>query len=82
MLKACTGAVMLLAAALGLAQPAMKSYDAAAKVFRLDGGNVSYVFGVNPRGELEQMYWGGRLGATDTFPQARPMREWASFDSS
>ena len=82
MLKACTGAVMLLAAALGLAQPAMKSYDAAAKVFRLDGGNVSYVFGVNPRGELEQMYWGGRLGATDTFPQARPMREWASFDAS
>jgi alpha-galactosidase len=51
-------------------------------VFRLDGGNVSYVFGVNPRGELEQMYWGGRLGATDSFPQARPMREWASFDAS
>jgi len=82
MLKACTSAVMLLAAALGLAQPALKSYDAAAKVFRLDGGNVSYVFGVNPRGELEQMYWGGRLCATDTFPQAKPMREWASFDAS
>jgi len=82
MLKACTGVVMLLAAALGVAQPAMKSYDAAAKVFRLDGGGVSYVFGVNPRGELEQMYWGGRLGATDSFPQARPMREWASFDAS
>jgi len=82
MLKACTGAVMLLAAALGVAQPAMKSYDAAAKVFRLDGGNVSYVFGVNPRGELEQMYWGGRLDATDNFSQARPMPEWASFDAS
>ena len=28
------------------------------------------------------MYWGGRLGAKDSFAQARPMREWASFDSS
>ena len=64
-----------------LAQPAA-SFEPAAKVFRLDGGNVSYVFGVNPRGELQQLYWGGRLAATDRFEQAEPMREWASFDSS
>ena len=60
----------------------MASFDAGAKVFRLDGGGVSYVFGVNPRGELQQLYWGGRLGATDAFSGARPLADWASFDSS
>jgi alpha-galactosidase len=64
------------------AQSAGARFDATTKVFRLDGGGVSYVFGVNARGELQQLYWGGRLGASDSFPQARPLREWASFDSS
>jgi alpha-galactosidase len=83
MLKAFSSAVILLVGTLSAyAQPAMASYEAATKVFRLDGGGVSYVFGVNPRGELQQMYWGGRLGATDQFPQAKPMQEWASFDAS
>ncbi len=65
-----------------LAQTATVHFDAGTKVFRLDGGNTTYVFGVNARGELQQLYWGGRLGATDSFPQATPMPEWASFDSS
>lgn len=56
--------------------------DRESKVFRLDGGNTSYVFGVNSRGEVQQLYWGGRLAASDHFSQAVPMREWASFDSS
>ncbi|WP_420238457.1 alpha-galactosidase [Telmatobacter bradus] len=62
-----------------LAQP---TYDASHKTFRLDGGAVSYVFGVNPRGELQQIYWGGRLGASDALPQAAANPDWASFDSS
>jgi alpha-galactosidase len=64
------------------AQPALVRYDAAAKTFRLDGGGVSYVFGVNARGELQQLYWGGRLSAEDSFPQAQAMPQWASFDDS
>jgi alpha-galactosidase len=64
------------------AQNAAVRYDTAAKVFRLDGGDVSYVFGVNARGELQQLYWGGRLGEQDSFPAAKPLREWASFDLS
>jgi alpha-galactosidase len=64
------------------AQPETARFDPAAKVFRLDGGNVSYVFGVNTRGELQQLYWGGRLGGADAFAAAMPMPEWASFDSS
>jgi len=65
-----------------MAQGSPTAYDATAKVFRLDGGNVTYAFGVNARGELQQLYWGGRLGATDRIPAAVPKREAASFDSS
>jgi len=76
------GLLMLAAPLIAMGQTGGAQFDATTKVFRLDGGNVSYVFGVNTRGELQQLYWGGRLAATDKFPQARPMREWASFDSS
>src|ERR1700733_12828215 len=83
MLKTFSFSLVLLAAPLLVfAQSTVGSFDAGNKVFRLDGGNTSYVFGVNPRGELQQLYWGGKLGATDSFPPARPAREWASFDSS
>lgn len=83
MLKAFTLAIFLsFAAFMASAQPSNVSYDATTKVFRLDGGNASYVFGVNSRGELQQMYWGGRLGAADKFPAAKPKPEWASFDDS
>ncbi len=44
----------LLTAASGVAQTA--------QVFRLDGGNSTYAFGVNEHGELQPLYWGGRLG--------------------
>lgn len=64
------------------AEPVRATFDSANKVFRIDGDRVSYVFGVNPRGELQQLYWGARLGNDDKFPAAEPMREWASFDSS
>jgi len=65
----------------GWAQHGAANFNSSAKVFRLDGGGSSYVFGINPRGELQQMYWGGQLGDKDIFAQAKPMREWASFDS-
>lgn len=83
MLKTFSAVTLFLAVTFMVqAQPSPASFDAGSKVFRLDGGNTSYVFGVNPRGELQQLYWGGKLGATDSFPQAAPMPEWASFDSS
>src|SRR5277367_6742300 len=52
------------------------------QVFRLDGGNSTYAFGVNERGELQPLYWGGRLGAHDTISPAHSLPEMASFDSS
>jgi alpha-galactosidase len=65
-----------------MAQQSAATYDGASKVFRLDGGNVTYAFGVNSRGEVQQLYWGGRLAGTDRVPAAVPKREAASFDSS
>ncbi len=51
------------------------------QVFRLDGGNSTYAFGVNERGELQAVYWGGRLGAHDAIAAPHSMPEMASFDS-
>jgi alpha-galactosidase len=50
--------------------------------FRLDGGDTTYAFGVNERGELQQLYWGGGIGANDAIAPATPDKEVASFDSS
>jgi alpha-galactosidase len=73
--------VLMVASSL-MGQSAHVAFDSAAKVFRLDGGGASYIFGVNSRGELQSIYWGGHLGANDAIPQPQPMREAASFDSS
>jgi alpha-galactosidase len=75
-------ALLFLSASLVSAQASVATFEESTKVFRMDGGNVTYAFGVNARGELQQLYWGGRLGATDRIPQAVAAREWASFDSS
>src|SRR5450432_3896348 len=51
------------------------------QVFRLDGGNSTYAFGVNEHGELQPLYWGGRIGAKVVIPPAKSNPEIASFDS-
>src|SRR5580700_10748059 len=63
----------LLAAGPGVAQTT--------QAFRLDGGNSTYAFGVNERGELQAIYWGGRLGPHDAIAAPHAMPEMASFDS-
>ncbi len=78
MLKTFSSLLLISASVSAMSQ----SFDSDSKTFRLDGGNVSYVTGINSRGELQQLYWGGRLAASDHFAQAQPMREWASFDGS
>jgi len=50
------------------------------QVFRLDGGNTTYAFGVNDRGDLQPLYWGGRIGPHDSIPPAHSFPELASFD--
>ena len=55
-------------------------FDEGSKTFRVDGGDVSYIFGINNRNELQPIYWGARLGPSDTFPQPHEAHEVASFD--
>jgi alpha-galactosidase len=67
-------------AALGLVN-AGACFGQTSQVYRLDGGNCTYAFGVNDRGELQPIYWGGRLGAHDRIVAPHSMPEMASFDS-
>jgi alpha-galactosidase len=55
-------------------------YDAAARTFRLEAADVSYVLGVNQDGQLQSLYWGKRLRAADPIPAARKDNGTSSFD--
>lgn len=62
---------LLCLSAIAAAQPtithgvASAAFDPQQKVFRLDGGEATYAFGINPQGELQSVYWGPRLQPTD-----------------
>src|SRR6202050_2729807 len=73
----CSGA----AAAANAQTPNTTSHVGSQPVFRLEGGNTTYAFGVNERGELQQLYWGGRLGGHDVINPAKS-EEVAPFDTS
>jgi alpha-galactosidase len=66
--------------ALGLFD-ARACFGQTSQVFRLDGGDSTYAFGVNDRGQLQPIYWGGRLGVHDPVVAPHSMPEMASFDS-
>jgi alpha-galactosidase len=73
---------LVIAAAPGQKARDPVSFDQGTKVFRLDGGGVTYAFGVNERGELEPVYWGARLQHGDKLSPAHSRPEVASFDFS
>ena len=50
------------------------SFTPATRVFRLDGGDVTYAFGVTDAGMLQATYWGPRLAAGDTLEAQAPAR--------
>ena len=54
-------------------------YDASRRVFRLDGGSVTYAFKVNTEGTLQSVYWGARVGAGDPV-DAPAVRGLSGFD--
>ena len=56
-------------------------FDPATRVFRLDGGQVSYFFGVNSAGQLQSLYWGPRLAASDSLKAIAPS-DLSGFDPS
>jgi alpha-galactosidase len=52
------------------------------KIFVLDAGGASYIFGVNEQNALQHIYWGGHVQRDTDFSPARSFPEWASFDVS
>ncbi len=52
------------------------------KLWILDAERVSYVLGVNERGELQHVYWGKRLTRDADLSAVHSPGEWASFDLS
>jgi len=65
--------------AVAVAADAAVSVDSKAKVFRLDGGGVTYAFGVDEKGYLQPLYWGPSLGARDKLA-AGAAPELSGFD--
>ena len=42
-------------------------FDEKTRVFRLDGGEATYAFGVDAEGRLQSLHWGGRVADDDIF---------------
>ncbi|QWP76958.1 alpha-galactosidase [Lysobacter sp. K5869] len=57
-------------------------FDAATRVFRLDGERVTYAFGINEAGQLQSLHWGGRLADGDPLGPAKSLPSHSSFDLS
>ena len=73
--------VGFLAASAASAQtPAPIRFVEKSKIFFLDAGTASYVFGVNEQNMLQHLYWGAPVARVEDFATARSFHEWASFD--
>ena len=57
-------------------------FDKQTQVFRIDGADVSYVFGINEKKAIQTLYWGKRLNAADTFAAPVYQPGIAAFDAS
>lgn len=55
-------------------------FDATTKVFRLQAAGTTYAFGINDRQQLQPLYWGSAIAATDALPAARVNSGVASMD--
>ncbi|MDE3195034.1 MAG: alpha-galactosidase [Acidobacteriota bacterium] len=73
-------AIICLAVAPALfAQPSIE-YSQAKKVWLLHTDSSALALGVNPRGELVDLYWGGPLWRADDIAPAANVRDLSSFD--
>ncbi|MFC6646518.1 alpha-galactosidase [Granulicella cerasi] len=69
-------------AAVGQSAAARISYNPESHVFRLSGGDAEYAFGVNSKGALQTVYWGGRLAEADSLPQPNPVDRAFEIDDT
>ncbi len=71
--------LFVLAVAVRAATPAIE-YSDAARLWILRTNFDTYAFGVNARGELQNVYWGDRLWRSADLKTPDPGREVSSFD--
>src|SRR5271154_511661 len=57
-------------------------FDGQTQIFRIDTTDISYVFGINEKKQVQTLYWGKRLSAGDTFAAPHSDPGLSSFDSS
>jgi alpha-galactosidase len=50
------------------------------KLFVLQSGEVSYVFGINNQDELQHVYWGGKITHDEDFTPVKALPEFAALD--
>ena len=80
-LSLCSVNAFSFAAAPALAQSNIE-FASDKKVFLLHAGEQSYAFGVNERGELQSIFWGGQVKNIADLPAAKGRPGVASFDGS
>jgi alpha-galactosidase len=68
--------------ALGQANVASIHFDNQTQVFRIDAADMSYVFGINEKKQLQTLYWGKRLSAADTFATPHSEGDGSGIDTS
>ncbi|HLK05314.1 MAG TPA: alpha-galactosidase [Candidatus Acidoferrum sp.] len=76
-----TVVLLATAAPFSLAEPSIH-FNAKSKLFFLDDGKISYVFGINEQNGLQHVYWGKHIEREEDFAAVRTTSEWASFDVS
>ncbi|WP_255462599.1 alpha-galactosidase [Granulicella sp. WH15] len=57
-------------------------FDKQTQVFRIDAADVSYVFGINEKKQVQTLYWGKRLNDADPFPAPKSDPGLSGFDTS
>jgi alpha-galactosidase len=57
-------------------------FDKQTQVFHIDAADMSYVLGINEQKEIQTLYWGERLNATDSFGVPHSASGLSGFDSS
>jgi alpha-galactosidase len=66
----------------GQSNAALIHFDGQTQVFRMDTADMSYVFGINEKKQLQAIYWGKRLNLADTFAMPHSDPGVSSFESS
>src|ERR1700733_1266597 len=66
----------------GQPNAALIHFDGQTQVFRMDTTDMSYVFGINEKKQLQAIYWGKRLSSADTFAMPHSDPGVSSFESS